>query len=123
MTGPEGPTGPEGNVSPRSISIEAPTATENVTLFYTFEALTVTGLAGVIRGGTSVNYTVRYDGSRAGTGTELVTGGLTADSTTTGNITTTFTNDTIPANSFVWIETTAVTGAVQELSVSLRYDA
>jgi hypothetical protein len=47
----------------------------------------------------------------------------TADSTTTGNITTSggFTDATIPADSFVWLTTSALSGTPTELNVTIEY--
>jgi hypothetical protein len=116
-----GTTGATGPASPKAFTIYAPTAAENVTLFYTTQAITITNLISVIRGGTSVTYTVRYDSSRAATGTEVVTGGTVANNSTTGLNTTSFNSASIPANRFVWVQTTAVSGTVNEFSLTVLF--
>ena len=118
IVGPTGATGPTG---PRNISITSPGASENIALFYTTNALTISKIIHVIRGGTSVTFTIRYNSSRAATGTEVVTGGTVANNTTTGGTITSFNNATIAAGSWVWLETTAVSGTVNELAVTLEF--
>ena len=120
LIGPQGATGATGNTGPRNIAILAPTASENITLFFTTQALTISKIAHVIRGGTSVTFTVRHASTRSATGTEVVTGGTVASSTTGATITS-FNNASIPANSWVWITTSAVSGTVNELSVSVEF--
>lgn len=108
-------------VMSKSITIENPTATEDLTMFYTDDAITVTKLVFVITGSTSVTTTIRHSTDRNATGNEVVTGGTTANSTTTGNVVTSFNDATIPADSFVWLETTALSGTPTTLSVTVFY--
>lgn len=107
----------------KAISILNPTASENATLFYTTKAITVTKLVSVLQGSStpSVTWTIRFDSDRSATGTEVVTGGTTTTNTSTGTTTTSFNDATIPANSFVWMKTTAQSGTVSELSVTMEY--
>lgn len=120
IIGPQGATGPTGNTGPRNIAILAPTASENITLFFTTQALTISKIAHVIRGGTSVTFTIRHASTRSAAGTEVVTGGTVANSTT-GATVTSFNSASIPANSWVWVTTSAVAGTVNELSVSVEF--
>jgi hypothetical protein len=70
----------------------------------------------------SVTWTVRHHATdRSNAGSEVVTGGTTTTSTTSGSDVTSFDDATIPADSFVWIETTAQSGTVTELHVSIKY--
>lgn len=127
--GPTGPTGPQGSkgttgdtgpFGPKSISILAPTNAENITLFYTTSELEISQISSAIRGGTSVTFTIRYGTNRSDTGTQVITGGTVANSTT-GLYTTSFTNAIIPSNSWVWLLTTAVSGTVNELAVTIEF--
>lgn len=120
LIGPQGATGATGNTGPRNIAILAPTASENITLFFTTQALTISKIAHVIRGGTSVTFTIRHASTRSAAGTEVVTGGTVANSTT-GATVTSFNSASIPANSWVWVTTSAVAGTVNELSVSVEF--
>lgn len=106
----------------KAITIETPTATEDITLFYTDDAITVTQLSAVSVGSTpSTTYTIRHSTDRSATGNEVVTSGSTTTSTTTGNIVTSFNDATIPADSWVWLETTATSGTVTNVNVTVEY--
>ena len=50
-----------------------------------------------------------------------MTGGRTTTSTTTGDVITTFNNAAIPANSYVWLTTTAVSGTVNTYHLTITY--
>jgi hypothetical protein len=106
----------------KSITIEDPAADENVSMFFTTVAITVTQITAVIQGSTSVDFNIEHGASRA-SGTDVMTADDTADSTTTGNITTSggFTDATIPADSFVWLTTSALSGTPTELNVTIEY--
>jgi hypothetical protein len=106
----------------RSISVYAPTTTDNITMFYTSNALTLSNIESVIRGaGTGVTFSVRYGTDRSATGTEVVTSGINCTNTTTGLSTTSFNNGTISASSFVWLTIAGVSGNPNELSVTLEF--
>lgn len=106
----------------KAITIESPTSSEDITLFYTDEAITITKMAAVAVGSSpSVTWTVRHHSDRSNTGNEVVTGGTTTTSTSTGSVVTSFNDATIPADSWVWIETTAMSGTVGNLSITIKY--
>jgi hypothetical protein len=110
------------DIESKSITIEAPTATEDITLFFTDRAITVTQLSSVVRGTSpSLTYTVRHNSTRDGTGNEVVTSGESVINQNSGAITTSFNDATIPANSWVWLETTAQTGTVDEIGLTIKY--
>jgi hypothetical protein len=121
FTGSIGFTGSTGSAAPRSVTLESPTNSERVLMFYTNTPLTVTEIRSVISGSSSpsATFSILYDSSAAGTGTPIVTAGITVTNTTTGLSTTTFNNATIAAGSFVWIQTSAISGTVNYLHVSI----
>lgn len=108
-------------VQSKSITIESPTAAEDLSMWYTDDAITITKIVFVITGSTSATTTIRFGSDRSATGTEVVTGGTTANSTTTGNVVTSFNDATIPADNFIWLETTALSGTPTSLSVTIFY--
>lgn len=112
-------------IQSKSITIETPTASEDISMFYTDEAITITKMVFVITGSTSATTTIRHHTDRNNAGNEVVTGGTTANSTTTGNVVTSFNDATVPADSFVWLETTALSGTPTSLNVTIffRQDA
>ena len=106
----------------KSVTVESPSASENIALFYTPVELTVLGLSSVLRGlAPSIDWTIRYDTDRSAVGTELVVGGSTTTSITVGDDVTAFDNPVIPADSFVWLRTTGLTGSVDSLHITIRY--
>ena len=105
------------------ISVDFPGSSEDLTIFYTDVAITISQLSAVLLGSStpSVTWTVRHDPDRSASGNEVVTSGTTTTSTTTGDEVTSFNDATVPANSWVWLETTAQSGTVTELAVSIEY--
>ena len=107
----------------KSVSIENPTDSEDITLFFVDEAITISQLTSVLVGSDtpSVTWTLRHDPDRSAAGTEVITDGTTTTSTSTGTQTTSFDDETIPANSWVWLETTDQSGTVGLLNISIEY--
>ena len=110
------------NVFCKAIIIESPTSTEDLSLFYADDAITVTKMTCVMVGTSpSVTWTVRHHTDRSNAGNEVVTGGTTTTSTTTGSVVTAFNDATIPADSFVWVESTAQSGTVTSMNLTIYY--
>lgn len=107
----------------KAITIESPTSSEDISMFFTDDAITVTQMNAVLVGSStpSVTWTVRHSTDRSAAGNEVVTSGTTTTSTTTGSEVTSFNDATIPAGSWVKLQTTAQSGTVTELSVSIEY--
>jgi hypothetical protein len=101
--------------------VEDPTASERIPLGFVDDPITVTRMVAVVSGGggPSVTWTIRFGADASGVGTELVTGGTTTTSTTTGSDVTALTVTSIPAEHFLWLETTAQAGAVATLAVTI----
>lgn len=108
-------------IQSKTITIPDPSASEDITLPYFDDAITITKIVFVITGSTSVTATVRHGTDRSATGTEVVTGGTVVNSTTTGNVVTSFDDATVPADSFLWLETTALSGTPTSLSITIFY--
>ncbi len=102
------------------VSVEFPTATEDISLGFAFTAGEVIKMAAWLRGSStpSVTWTMRHGTDRNATGTEVVTSGTTTTTTTTPQTITTFNNELILVDSAVWLETTAQSGTVLELFVA-----
>jgi hypothetical protein len=107
----------------KGASIESPTGAEDISLFFTDVAITISKMVAVLNGSAtpSVTWTIRHSTDRNAAGNEVVTGGTTTTSTTTGSVVTSFNDATIPANSFVWLETTAQSGTVTQLNISIKF--
>lgn len=109
--------------SPAAIDVYNPTNAEKHMFYRTTVALTVTRLFAVLQGSSSpsVTYSVRYGSDLSGSGTEIVSGGSTVTSTTTGTSVTSFTNTVIPADSLIWMTTSAQSGTVTELHITVTF--
>jgi hypothetical protein len=108
----------------KSITVESPTAAEDLTFFFTNKAITVTEMRAVFIGADtpSLTWTVRHHATdRENAGIEVVTGGTATTSTTAGSDVTAFDDATIPADSFVWIETTADNGTLTEFAMTVFF--
>lgn len=107
----------------KSITVESPTATEDISIYFTNVAITILEMRAVVRGSSpSVTWTIRHATDRSAAGAQVVTGGTVTTSQTTGSDVTTFNDATIPADSFIWLETTAQSGTVDELAVTLFHN-
>lgn len=107
----------------KSITVEDPTSSEDISIFFTNRAITVSEIRAVVRGTTpSVTWTIRHGTSRSATGAEVVTGGTATTDQATGSDVTAFNDATIVADSFIWLETTVQTGTVDELALTLFFD-
>ena len=106
----------------KAITVESPTSAEDISMFWTDYAITVTKMTCVMVGSSpSVTWTVRHHTDRNNAGNEIVTGGTTTTSTTTGSVVTSFNDATIPADSFVWLESTAQSGTVTNMNLTILY--
>ena len=104
----------------RAISINSPTNAEDVTVWRTPVAITVTRLDCVVTSG-SATYTLRYGTDRSAAGSQIVGGGTACSSVTTGNSNTGL-SVAISAGSYVWLETTAAsTPAPANMGVVMTY--
>jgi len=109
-------------VTATGISIADPTSAEDVTLLFTSGSTVIRSVRGVIRGSAnpSVTVTLRYDADRNAAGTAIVSAQTVTSTTSSVNLALTA-NTTVPANNFVWLETTALAGTVNELFIGLIY--
>ena len=106
----------------KSIGIISPTASEDITMFFTPVAITVSEMRAIVQGSApSVSWTIKHSTDRSAAGNVVVTAGTTTTSTTTGSDVTSFDDPTIPADSFVWLETTATSGTINDFNVTIIY--
>lgn len=129
-----GPTGPRGNIGntgpigPKSISIPYPAPSENIIMFYTNTALSLsritTLLAPASAGQTpTVNVSVKFDANSIAYGAlEVISGGIVTQNTTFGQSNTNFNNPTIPARSWVWLDTANTTTNCALLHVTMEFN-
>lgn len=121
--GPQGATGATGATGaagpPKAITLVNPLVGDNITLFYTQVATTLTEVRGLVRGASSptVTYSIYYGTNRSGSGTAAVSA-ATISSSTTGN-TATIQNMPIPIGNYLWLEITGITGDPSEVNLTV----
>jgi len=120
-TGPTGFTGSKGVNTPRGLGIEQPNASEKIPMFFNADnSFAFTEIRSLVSGTTPrVDFTIKYGTDFTAAGTEVVTGGIICTNVTTGNTQTTFNNGTVPADNFVWVETSNTGGTVDLFHVSV----
>lgn len=108
----------------KSITVENPDSSENLTLGFFFVDSTVTEIQAVVVGSSTPSVTIlvkqgthRDDGGT----TSTVLGATAITSVDTGQNFTSFTDATIPADNWLWLETNAQSGTVTELHVTVLY--
>lgn len=115
---PAGDKGDTGAFGPKAVSVTNPTSSENISLFYTPQQLTITESRAVVVGTTpSVTYSVSSGSNRASATTTHVSAAVVSN-TSTGTAATIATA-TIPANTWVWLTTSATSGTVTNFSLTL----
>jgi hypothetical protein len=104
---------------------EFPGSADDLDFFYTDIAITVVAVEGILANGTStpsVDVQIKHSTNRSTAGNNVFGAARTVSSTTSGDDLDLTGGDTdIPAASFVWIETSAKTGNVPQISLTLRY--
>jgi len=104
-----------------SITVEDPDSSEDISIAFTNRAITITEMRAVLVGSStpSVTWTIRHGTDRSAAGAEVVTGGTTTTSTSSGSDVTSFNDATIVADSHIWLETTAQSGTVNSISITI----
>jgi len=107
----------------KAVTIESPSATENITLFRAKRDMTVQEIAVILVGTTpTVSWSLVFDPTRTNTAPTYVTSS-TSTSTTTGDFYKTFTNAKITSGSFAWLKTGATTGTVTSIGYTVFYSS
>lgn len=110
---------PNPIVLPKSITIPSPQVGDNYSIVRVPAATTLTAVWAVVKGTTpSVTFRLMHDISRAGAGT-AATSSATITSTTAAQVVTIGAMP-IPQSHHLWLEVTAVSGTVSELSVTIE---
>lgn len=102
-----------------ALTVENPTSSEDISWFFTDVAITVNKIVSVLRGTSpTVTFNVTHDPHRGLLGNDLFSSNQVASSTSTGDSLVPDNDNTIPANSFVWVETSANSGTVNEWNLT-----
>jgi hypothetical protein len=104
----------------KTFTLESPTSSDDITIFRTDVDITVQEVIAVSVGTSpSTTYQLKHSTDRNAAGNALTTSAVTT-SKTNGD-TATLSDATIPANSWVWFETTAATGTNVRITIDIRY--
>lgn len=97
---------------------EVPTGSTRRTMFFSDRAIKIKQINAAVRGSTpSVQWTLKWDASYSGSGTQIDT----ATTTAADEISSGFDDGDIPAGSWIWIDYGTVSGTITEFSLTLRY--
>jgi hypothetical protein len=113
-----------GGTKSKAITIERPAVNNDLTIWFTDEEITISEIESVLRGDfdASGQFAIRHSTDRSLAGTEVTAEAITCTSRSTGEITTSFASATIPANSWIWIGVSGVSGvSTQQLGVTIQY--
>jgi hypothetical protein len=107
----------------KTLVIESPTSSEDIVIFFTDIAITITKIVTVVKGSStpSVTFDVRHGTDRSAAGTALISAPSATTNTTTGATVTTFDNPSVAAGSHVRAKTTAQSGTVTSASITVFF--
>jgi hypothetical protein len=113
--------GPPGPMPPLVAWLSNPQANDRRILLRAPQALTISRVDAVLSGGTSpsVSFSLRHGADVSAAGTAVTSTPMTVTSTTTGDLFTGFQAAVIPADHWLWLEVSAVSGSPAEMTVSL----
>ena len=116
-----GPTGPGGGMY--VITVETPVATDDIAMGYTFQDITVTELQAVVTGPGSPSVTIDpyHAATRLGAQNDILDAATAITNTGAGQNLTSFDDATIPADSWIVLEVTALGSAAGQITVAMRY--
>ncbi len=111
-----------GAVNQISITVENPTASEDINLGFFFVNITITEIQAVVVGTTpSVTIDPEHRAARDTASNDILSAPVAITNEGAGQNLTSFDDPTVPADSWVVLLTTAKTGTVTELTVTIRY--
>lgn len=125
LKGDTGATGSAGTsaINQFTITVEDPTSSENICMGFTFSAITVTEVQAVVKGSATPSVTIdpSHSTDRSAAGNDILNAATAITNTTTGQNLTSFDDATIPADSWIWMISTAQSGTVDEMTVTIKY--
>jgi hypothetical protein len=110
-------------LSLKALTISAPAIEDKVPLFFAGEAVTLRRLTSIVAGSDSpsVSFALRYGADFSEPGVDVVVGGVSANSTTTGVDLSAFDNPVIPPGAWLWLLVTGVEGSVSAFNATLAF--
>lgn len=106
-----------------TITVENPTAGEDIDIHFFNAPVTVQEIDAVVVGSSTPSVTIelKHSSDRSAGGNDILSSPTAITNTTTGQNLTSFDDPTIPADSHLWLETTAKSGIVNKVRVTARY--
>jgi hypothetical protein len=105
----------------RSITVESPTNAEKIPIFFTSQAMTITKIRAVVKGSSpSVTYNIAYGTDISASGTNVTTSPSAVTNASTG-VDATLNNTAVPADGWVWLITTAKSGTVDWITITIEF--
>ncbi len=112
----------DGPTNFKSITVESPIPGDDITLFYTNNAIQINKISCSLRGLTpSGNFSIKSDPNRNAAGTELLIGGFNITGMNTGIHFTNFSNTTISGNNWVWLTVQQTAGTVSGIHKTIFF--
>jgi len=107
----------------KSATIETPSISDKIVLFYTPVEITITEIMNLSIGTfPTITYFLNYGDDFSQFGTQIVIGGITNVDEDFGDLVTVLDNPVVPAGSFVWFDTFAIgAGSVLQQHLTIRY--
>lgn len=108
-----------------SITVERVKRNDDIIFFFTPVAITIDRVYGVLRGSETpeVHFYLRHDPDRTAVGESVIgedTGPLSS-TTTVQDFDLGAGDPTVPEGSWIWLETTAKSGTIREMNLTIRY--
>lgn len=112
-----------GREALKAITVELPTSSEDIAMFYVEQDITITNIHAVVAGSATPSVTINpvQTTDRSAAGTAILSSPTAITNTTTGQNLTSFNDATVPAGSWVVFKTTAQSGTVDEISMTVVY--
>ena len=112
-----------GGIISKGIGVEDVVDSEDITIYFTDEAITIISWTCVWIGSTpSTAVDLRHHTDRSNAGNEVDTATNTCNNTTTPDtFNSGFEDATIPADSFIWFETSATSGTTDLLHIQIVF--
>lgn len=106
----------------KSFTLEDPTSSEDMSIWRVTQNITIVEVNCTVVGTTpSVTINPKHASDRSAAGTALLSSATAITNTTTGQALTSFTDATLSDGEILWLETTAQSGTVDELHVTIEY--
>lgn len=105
----------------KSVTIPDPVAADDATMFFTPVAITVTDVRSHITGATNVVFNINHASTRTGTGLDVFSSDITLTSTAGQSNNSGFDDETIPANSWVWVDIVSVSGTPTQFHATVIF--